>query len=101
MPKKKIVARSAGVFWVYESLFNVRVVVSAIFDFMTEEDCMGRIEIVIILSSGVSTWRFREQKHSRAWRRFLLCRLKKWYSYVLFIDQNKNAERHALSNTYY
>ena len=35
-----------------ESLFNVRVVVSAIFDFMTEEDCMGRIEIVILLSSG-------------------------------------------------
>ena len=34
-------------------MFNVRVVVSAIFDFMTEEDCMGRIEIVILLSSGV------------------------------------------------
>ena len=75
--KKKIVACSAGVFWAGESLFNVRVVVSAIFDFMTEEDCMGRIEIVILLSSGVSIWRFHEQKHSRARRRFLLCRLKK------------------------
>ena len=61
--KKKIVACSAGVFWACESLFNVRVVVSAVFDFMTEEDCMGRIEIV--------------KKYSRARRRFLICRLNK------------------------
>ena len=33
--KKKKVACSGGVFWAGESLFNVRVVVSAVFDSMT------------------------------------------------------------------
>ena len=83
--KQKNVACSAGVFWAGESLFMFWLFVSAIFDFMTEEDCMGRIEVVILLSSGVLTWRFREQKHSHARRRRLHCRLKKRNTFYLSI----------------
>ena len=66
-------------------LVYVRIVITAIFDFMTEEDYIGRIKIVTLrvganlkhfhLSSGVSTWRFREQKHWRARRKRLHSRL--------------------------
>ena len=63
------------------NLFRVRIVVAAIFNFMTVGKCEGEKRRagnrpISFSLRKVSTWRFRERKHLRARRKRLHCRLR-------------------------